>query len=609
MDRVSEATESLQSENPKGGVGWSPNFCVSPNEHGDWSKWSGGKILGETESADIAMETMPQVACSSDGPGLIGKSRNGSTSVGTGSTEQQTNGENGGSFMAWRSFVARDRQDSWRSTGRPGRVIVTPNLIAVSRDTQPSAEFWANGVSWDVLAKELETLPVAVSADEGVDGEVRIVELNVEKAAVRLGRLRKTAMVLQVLEASPSRDRVVAWAHDTMEVRLGVTVSQVTVLSRQEFLILLQTEEEREEVLARPPGFLDGKAVRLVNWENRNSIKVSANMKVAWVELRDLPPFLEDQVGQMLAALGPVVHHSLDKLPELRYATENGQRDFSNLGGKSGTGVAVAGSPGGQSPQSPGKTPDADGFIPVHSKAVGKTSLEKDLPCVGMGSSANPFAALAEEGPDDVEEDMVEERPSNKGEEGKDDGLVSLDQHWGMHWGSKRKAGDTVYDPLSCAKLFDGVSSDPGPCVDTSPPLRSEKLSESSGVDRKLKNVLVNSFKKNLTPAVGSHPVEERPTLTSGKAILREEDVQSADSAMEVPSREERLPFGVLNVNCCEEVDMQQEDTSVIETDIGGRKSRDDGLSQVRQVLERLSQQEAGENKENGSGNNLFTAG
>ncbi|KAL2641260.1 hypothetical protein R1flu_008847 [Riccia fluitans] len=177
----------------------------------------------------------------------------------------------------------------------------------------PEEVDWAAGISWEVIAQEFDGLNVVDALASNSEDEVRVIDLDVDKAAARLGRLRKAAIVLQILETNPSRDRVVSWAHDTMERRLGVRINQVTALSRREFLVVFESTEDRKVVLSRPPGFLDGKAVRMVEWEKRNLIKLAVNMKVAWVELRDLPPFLEDQVGGLLEAIGPVVSHSLER--------------------------------------------------------------------------------------------------------------------------------------------------------------------------------------------------------------------------------------------------------------------------------------------------------
>ncbi|KAL2634233.1 hypothetical protein R1flu_005712 [Riccia fluitans] len=271
-------------------------------------------------------------------------------------------------------------------------------------------------------------------------------------AAARLGRLRKAAIVLQILETNPSRDRVVSWAHDTMERRLGVRINQVTTLSRREFLVVFESTEDRKVVLSRPPGFLDGKAVRMVEWEKRNLIKLAVNMKVAWVELWDLPPFLEDQVGGLLEAIGPVVSHSLERQSGLRYANVRGcvlidvslelpkfvgirtpwgkmylqpvvytrlpdrcfffqgqghwaracpkkrlEEQRGDLGQDKSNSVnpKVAGERQGQSVMKE-KSLESDGFIPVRPRSMRKLTPSAELKSSRQEQSKNPFAALVE---------------------------------------------------------------------------------------------------------------------------------------------------------------------------------------------------------------------
>ncbi|KAL3686651.1 hypothetical protein R1sor_009225 [Riccia sorocarpa] len=48
--------------------------------------------------------------------------------------------------------------------------------------------------------------------------------------------------------------------------------------------------------------------------------KLEPHLKAAWVELREVPPFLEDQAAEMLEAIGPVAYQTLDKQAKSRYA-------------------------------------------------------------------------------------------------------------------------------------------------------------------------------------------------------------------------------------------------------------------------------------------------
>ncbi|KAL3690117.1 hypothetical protein R1sor_016426 [Riccia sorocarpa] len=108
-----------------------------------------------------------------------------------------------------------------------------------------------------------------------------------------------------------------------MSLRRGVRVVQVKALAKREFLILFASEG-KSVVMARPPNFLDGKVIRFVEWGNRHKEKLLPHLKAVWVELRDVPPFLEDQATNTLEAIGKVAYQAVDKQVELRYANVRG---------------------------------------------------------------------------------------------------------------------------------------------------------------------------------------------------------------------------------------------------------------------------------------------
>ncbi|KAL3687974.1 hypothetical protein R1sor_014283 [Riccia sorocarpa] len=121
------------------------------------------------------------------------------------------------------------------------------------------------------------------------------VNLNIVKVARRLGRLRRTAVIMQTLESSPSHDRVVERVRDIITMQKGIIVSQITAIARREFFFVFESEEDKYSVLKRPLRFLDGKVVMWVEWQRRNTEKLVPTLKAAWVELCSIPYFLDDQ--------------------------------------------------------------------------------------------------------------------------------------------------------------------------------------------------------------------------------------------------------------------------------------------------------------------------
>ncbi|KAL3676000.1 hypothetical protein R1sor_025948 [Riccia sorocarpa] len=163
---------------------------------------------------------------------------------------------------------------------------------------------WGEGVTWSMIEAEMESMKSLEVGEVSTWEEIREIHLDIGKVAEKIGRFRRTATVLQAIESAPTRDRVVEWVRDVIVKRRGAQVSQVKALSRREFLIVFESEAEKKLILEKPLCFLDGRVVRLVEWCSRKQERYADHLKAVWVELREVPPFLEDQVSLMLEALG-----------------------------------------------------------------------------------------------------------------------------------------------------------------------------------------------------------------------------------------------------------------------------------------------------------------
>ncbi|KAL3676173.1 hypothetical protein R1sor_026121 [Riccia sorocarpa] len=149
---------------------------------------------------------------------------------------------------------------------------------------------WSAGITADMIAAELEDLrTVADLGDEEDDVE-----------------------------------RVLVWVRETLVNRKGARVSLIRAMSRKEFLIVFESREDRETALDKPPCFLDGKLVRLIAWSERHKDKILPHLKAVWVELREMPPFLEEQSMEMLAAIGPMIYQATDKQELVKFANVRG---------------------------------------------------------------------------------------------------------------------------------------------------------------------------------------------------------------------------------------------------------------------------------------------
>ncbi|KAL3687048.1 hypothetical protein R1sor_013357 [Riccia sorocarpa] len=179
-----------------------------------------------------------------------------------------------GSQKAWMRFRDRDRHqsrdDKMSDTERQSGAAHLGGGETRTEDSQN----WEEGITWDILAEEMAVLPIAEESHLTGDQDIREIELDLNKAAVKLGRMRKTAVILQALESTPSRDRVGGWVREYLVLRKGAQVCQVKALTKKEFLIVFKSAEDKALALTRPPCFLDGKIVRFVEWSNRNKEKI-----------------------------------------------------------------------------------------------------------------------------------------------------------------------------------------------------------------------------------------------------------------------------------------------------------------------------------------------
>ncbi|KAL3683766.1 hypothetical protein R1sor_001788 [Riccia sorocarpa] len=233
-------------------------------------------------------------------------------------------------FQAWLNFMAKERA---ASTHEERQRAAGPNgdrgkATEPDRTNEPAAanhveDDWGAGITW-AMWEEMAVLPILEGTHSESEEVVKLMNLDVPKAASKLGQYRKTAAILQAMESTPSRDRVVGWLRETLVIRRGVRIQQVKVLDRREFLVVFQSIEDKEKAMNKPPAFLDGKLVRLIDWDKRDAEKLKAHLKPAWVEMRGVPPFLEDQVGEMLATVGPVAYQAIDKQTESRYTNIRG---------------------------------------------------------------------------------------------------------------------------------------------------------------------------------------------------------------------------------------------------------------------------------------------
>ncbi|KAL3690992.1 hypothetical protein R1sor_004643 [Riccia sorocarpa] len=185
--------------------------------------------------------------CESVFGGVIGgRKGSGSGSSAGNMSEKQKNAQavagaaNPAGFKGWSSFTGKKRAGEDGDDSHKGRAAEAMGEVSPTNEQKIDAKKWAIGVTWDMIAAELELLLVITEDEEGSDGATRVFEMDVDKAAIKVGQLRRLAVVLQTLESVP--------------------VGNMWIIG------LGRSEEDRAMTLADPPKFLDGKLIRLVQW-------------------------------------------------------------------------------------------------------------------------------------------------------------------------------------------------------------------------------------------------------------------------------------------------------------------------------------------------------
>ncbi|KAL3683139.1 hypothetical protein R1sor_001161 [Riccia sorocarpa] len=131
---------------------------------------------------------------------------------------------------------------------------------------------------------------------------------------IRLDQLRKASVIVSTPESTPTRDEIERWLEFSVVSTLKVSISQLRVLRRQLFLLVLANQEQRDKILNIPDLSLDGFPVITVPWTvDFNSKKESVTRTATWVEFPGIDPVLEHLGNHMLAELGQPTYRTITK--------------------------------------------------------------------------------------------------------------------------------------------------------------------------------------------------------------------------------------------------------------------------------------------------------
>ncbi|KAL3681463.1 hypothetical protein R1sor_024419 [Riccia sorocarpa] len=123
---------------------------------------------------------------------------------------------------------------------------------------------------------------------------------------IRFDQLRKASVIIQALDSQPTRDEVEQWLDDNWVMRLKLNIVQLRVLNRQIFLLVLGSQEQRDNLLSQTPLWMDGTPLQVAPWTPDYNPKKSGVKRIAtWVELPQPGHLAKDCSGQGVARNEP----------------------------------------------------------------------------------------------------------------------------------------------------------------------------------------------------------------------------------------------------------------------------------------------------------------
>lgn len=89
------------------------------------------------------------------------------------------------------------------------------------------------------------------------------------------------------------RDDMRRWVEFIFEREIGAYVEQIKVLSKSNFLVIVGTYEEQQQILGASPLYMDRKIIVAMPWEmNLNKKPIKALDVPMWIDLISVDPML-----------------------------------------------------------------------------------------------------------------------------------------------------------------------------------------------------------------------------------------------------------------------------------------------------------------------------
>lgn len=93
--------------------------------------------------------------------------------------------------------------------------------------------------------------------------------------AGKVARLRERGLVINTVDANPSRDVLTEWLTANFVQDLQVEVTHLQVLAKFVFLVVLGSAEGTKKILEETPMYLRGKMILAFRWDPTNFIKMT----------------------------------------------------------------------------------------------------------------------------------------------------------------------------------------------------------------------------------------------------------------------------------------------------------------------------------------------
>lgn len=165
---------------------------------------------------------------------------------------------------------------------------------------------------------------LAVPPEADLDKQVSVLTISREVFAGRVALLKDRGFIINTVDFDPSRDDMLAWITRNFIQGLGIEVTQLKVLAKFIFLIVLEKVEDRKKVWEEAPFYMNGKMILAIPWEPNFSPKTTRTTAAPmWVDLLTLNPIFEDDVKRLLGLVGSMVY------PTIKYA----QSKYTNIRG------------------------------------------------------------------------------------------------------------------------------------------------------------------------------------------------------------------------------------------------------------------------------------